>query len=109
MKQTKDQPLALKLCTNHKPNIKSADIEKRDTSVSTIVAVVEKTTFFKQYSALTRLQRTAAYFLRLFHNAKNFVAKNSCSTFMTMENFMITSPSMALFGISYHQHQTLAK
>jgi hypothetical protein len=41
-------------------NNQSAVIEKRDTSVSTIVAIIEKTTFFKQYSALARLQRTAA-------------------------------------------------
>jgi hypothetical protein len=114
MKQTKDQPLAivpLQLRTNQKPNTKSAVIEKRDTSVSTIVAIIENTTFFKQYSALTRLQRTVAYCLRLFHNAKNFVAstKNSCSTYMTMKNFIITSPPMASVGISYHQHQTLDK
>jgi hypothetical protein len=77
MKQTKDQHLAnepLKLCTTHKPNTKSADIGKRDTSVSTIVAIFEKTTFFKQYSALTCLQRTAVYCFCLFHNAKYFVA-----------------------------------
>jgi hypothetical protein len=79
MKHTKDQPLTiepLQLCTNHKPNTKSAVIEKHDTSVSIIVAIIEKTTFFKQYSALTRLQRTATYCLRLFHNAKNSVASD---------------------------------
>jgi hypothetical protein len=41
MNQAKDQPLAtepLQLCTNHKPNTKSAVIEKRDVSVSTVVA-----------------------------------------------------------------------
>jgi hypothetical protein len=51
MKQSNDQPLAiesLKLCTKHK-------------TVSTIVAIIE---------------RTAAYCLCLFHNAKNFVASD---------------------------------
>jgi hypothetical protein len=57
MKQTKDQSLAiepLQLCTNHKPNTKSAIIKKRHTSVY-IAPIIEKTTFFKQYSALTQI------------------------------------------------------
>jgi hypothetical protein len=62
------------LCTNHKPSTKSAVTEVRDVSVYKIVAIIEKTTFFKQYTALARLKRTAAYCLRLFHNAKNFVS-----------------------------------
>jgi hypothetical protein len=73
MKKTKYQPLAiepLQLGTNHKPNTKSAVIKKRDTSVSIIVAMIEKTTFFKQYSALTRLQRTVTYCLHLLSQRK---------------------------------------
>jgi tRNA-dihydrouridine synthase len=76
MKQTKNQPLTtepLKLCTTQKPSTKTAVIEKCDLSVSTIVAIIKKTTFFKQYSALTRLKRTAGYCLHLFHNAKSFL------------------------------------
>jgi hypothetical protein len=59
MKQTKNQPLViepLQLCTNHKPNIKSAVIEKLDVSVSKIVAIIKKTTFFRSKFSIDSLE-----------------------------------------------------
>jgi hypothetical protein len=80
---------------------KSAVIEKRDTSVPIIVAVIEKTTFFKQYSVLTRLQRTAAYCLRLFRNAKNFVASDK-KQLQHLHNDEKLHKHLATNGISWH-------
>jgi hypothetical protein len=76
-------------------------IEKRDTSVSIIVAIIEKTTFFKQYSVLTRLQRTAAYCLRLFRNAKNFVASDK-KQLQHIHDAEKLHKHLATNGISWH-------
>jgi hypothetical protein len=103
MKHTKDQPLTVEplQCVYQPRNTKSAVIKKLDTSLSTIVTIIEKTTFFKQYSALIRLQRTAAHCLRLFHNPKNFVASDK-KQLQHLHDDEKLQYHLATSGISWH-------